>query len=275
MQQGLTIFVVSDATGETVERVARSALVQFEGAPVRIQRRGHVRSPEAVQAVVQEATSCDSLILHTLVSHELRGLLLAEARLHGIDAMDLMGPVLDRLATHLNLNPRELPGLFHQLAEARWRAIEAVDFAFRHDDGQRVEEVGRAEIVLVGISRTMKTPTTLYLAYRGWFAANVPLVAGLPAPEELAELPSGRVFCLLMHGARLLELRRARADHLRMPHDPYASTAHIRKELAHANELADRHDWQRVDVTGKSVEEVAREIVALLPDKDAISRWRA
>jgi len=163
----LTIFVVSDATGETAERVVRSALVQFEEAPVRVIRRGQVRTATQLRAVVQEATGHDSIILHTLVSNELRRLMLAECRSQGVDAMDLMGPVLDRLATHLGLTPEEEPGLFKQLVEARSRQIEAVEFAFRHDDGQHPDELSRAEVVLVGISRTMKTPTTVYLGYQG------------------------------------------------------------------------------------------------------------
>ncbi len=213
----LTIFVVSDATGETAERVVRSALVQFEEAPVKVLRRGHVGTPKQLRAVVQEAAAHDSLILHTLVSDELRHLILAESRSHGVDAMDLMGPVLDRLATHLRLTPQEKPGLFKQLFEARSRQIEAVEFAFRHDDGQQADELSRAEVVLVGISRTMKTPTTLYLGYQGWFVGNVPIVPEIPLPPALLSLPSERVICLVMNPRRLLELRRVRADYLGIP----------------------------------------------------------
>jgi regulator of PEP synthase PpsR (kinase-PPPase family) len=160
----LKIIVVSDATGETTERVTRSVLTQFGDAPASVERCGGVRTPEQVRAVVGEAAGRGALIIHTMVSNELRQMMLEEAHLHGVDAMDLMGPVLDRLATHLKLTPQEKPGLFSQLVEAASRRIEAVEFAFRHDDGQRVEELERAEIVLVGVSRTMKTPTMLYLA---------------------------------------------------------------------------------------------------------------
>src|SRR4030042_174759 len=176
----LTVFVVSDATGETAERVVRSALVQFESAETTVVRRGHVRTEEQVRQVVAEAAGMQAVILHTLVSDDLRRCMLAETRRQAVDSMDLMGPILDRLALHLHLTPREMPGLFKQLGEARQREIEAVEFAFRHDDGQRVEGQPQAEVVLVGASRTMKTPTTLYLAYRGWFAPNAPPVSGVP-----------------------------------------------------------------------------------------------
>ncbi len=265
MRPMLTVFVVSDATGETANRVVRSALVQFPDAPVTILRRAQVRTADQVRAVVEEAAAQPSLILHTLVSDELRRFMLTEARLHDVDAMDLMGPVLDRLTTHLDLTPQEKPGMFRQLEEVRSRAIEAVEFAFHHDDGQAPEDLHRAEVVLVGVSRTMKTPTTLYLAYRGWFAANVPIVPEVSLPETLVRLPATRVFHLVGSASRLAELRKARSAHLGIPSEPYASLSQVQRELRYAENLARRHGWQRIDVTGKSVEEVAREIMALLP----------
>ncbi|MEE8452287.1 MAG: pyruvate, water dikinase regulatory protein [Thermoguttaceae bacterium] len=268
----LEAYIVSDATGETAQRVVRSALIQFPDAPVRLIRRNHVRSAEQVRAVVSEAAGHDSIILHTLVSNELRRLMLDQARLHGIDALDVLGPVLDRFATHLRLTPQEEPGLMRQLTEARSREIEAVDFAFHHDDGHNADDLDRAEVVLVGISRTMKTPTMLFLAYRGWFAANVPLVPGIALPAAVSAFRSHRVFCLLMDAARLRELRLVRADKESIPVDPYASPAHIRKELTHAKQLCLKHKWPSIDVTGKSVEEVCREIISLLPEEPLCGR---
>jgi len=259
----LTIYVVSDATGETAERVLLSALVQFQGAPATVLRRGDVRTPEQVRHVVGEAAGQDSLILHTLVSDDLRHQLLAEARGRGVDCMDLLGPVLDRLATHLRLTPQEKPGLFRQIMAAQSRQIEAVEFAFRHDDGQNVEGLAQAELVLVGVSRTMKTPTMLYLAYRGWFAANVPLVLGTTPPGALLLVPADRVFCLVMAPGRLIELRSARAEYLSLPAEPYTSLEAVRAELRESQEVSRQHGWRIIDVTGKSVEEVTREILAL------------
>jgi regulator of PEP synthase PpsR (kinase-PPPase family) len=260
----LTIYVVSDATGETVEQVARAALVQFPDAKVRLVRRGHVRTEEQVRAVVEEAAGADSIILHTLVSDELRRLMLAQSRLRGVDSLDGIGPVLERITTHLRVTPQEKPGLMKQLREARSREIDAVAFAFHHDDGQNAEELDRAEAVLVGVSRTMKTPTMLYLAYRGWFAANVPIVLEVEPPAALLSVPSQRVFCLLMNASHLGELRRVRAGGESIPPEPYASGEYIRKELFHCRELCAKHGWRTIDATGKSVEEVSREIITLL-----------
>jgi regulator of PEP synthase PpsR (kinase-PPPase family) len=261
----LRIFVVSDATGETAERVVRAGLVQFADAPVSILRRKNVRTPEQIRGVVQETAAEDAILVHTLVSDELRRLMLEECRLAGVDGVDMLGPMLERLARHLKLTPQEKPGLFRQLVEARSREIEAVEFAFHHDDGQNVQDLDRADVVLTGISRTMKTPTMLYLAYRGWFAGNVPIVPGMELPQALLALPPSRVFWFQMAPERLLELRRVRATKEGIPMDSYATLDQIRKESLQAQELCAKRGWQRIDVTGKSVEEVGREIIALLP----------
>lgn len=257
------LFVVSDATGQTGERVLRSALVQFPGAEFDIERRGGIRTAEQVRAVVEEAYGLRAWVLHTLVSNSLRREMLRECRRQGVEAMDLMGPVLDRLTVLLRSEPQEKPGLFEQLAEERTRAIEAVEYAFRHDDGQHLHTLGRAEIVLVGVSRTMKTPVSLFLAHRGWFVANVPLVPPLPVPGELLALPPRKVFALTMRPSRLLEIRRTRAQHLHMPGTSYTELPLIRDEVHVAEQWSREHGWHRIDVTAKSVEEVTREILDL------------
>ena len=260
----LTVFLVSGGTGETAEAIAHAALAQFSGATVNLVRCGGVRTEDGVRGVVQEAKRCDAIVLHSFVSDTLRDLMLTEARLNGVEAMDVLGPVLDRFAARLELTPLGKPGLSSKLEKARQREIEAVDFAFRHDDGQHADELDKAEVVLVGISRSMKTPTMLYLAYRGWFAANVPIVQDLPLPASLLALPAERVFCLTMSPNRLRELRVSRARDTGIPVDSYASLEQVRKELFYSERLREKHGWQHVDVTAKSVEEVSREIIAAL-----------
>ncbi len=263
----LTIYVVSDSTGETAERVVGSALVQFRNARTKVIRRSNIRLPKQVRALLREAAAQQSFVIHTLVSHRLRRLMLSESRALGVDAMDLMGPLIERLSTHLRIVPTQKPGLFKQLVEAKSRQIEAVEFAFRHDDGLQVRDLKRAEIVLVGVSRTMKTPVSIYLAYRGWFAANVPIIYGIPLPPELLKLPASRIFCLVANPVRLRELRLARVDAFSLPETPYASLLHVRKEMLLSRHLSRDHGWRQIEVTGKSVEEVAREIVVLMSVK--------
>jgi hypothetical protein len=264
----LTLFVISDATGETVERMARSALVQFEGAEVQVVRRAEITTAEQVRAVLEEAAAGDSIVVYTLVSDDLRRLMLAEARRRGVDCLDVLGPLLERLAIHLRLSSRQKPGLFKQLSEAKTREIRAVAFAFKHDDGQNVEELHRAEVLLVGPSRSMKTPVMLYLAYRGWLAANVPLVPELALPKPLLSVPARRVFCLVLQPEELRRRRLVRATEEAIPREPYASLPQIRKECQYAQWLCREHGWRQIDVTGKAVEEVAREIIALLRENE-------
>ena len=262
----LTVFVVSDATGNTAQRMIRSALVQFQDAPVRLVRHAHVCTPQQVHDVVHEARGSEAMIIHTLVSDELRLTMRTETRTHGVDVLDLMGPILERLTVHLKLVPQEQPGLFKDITEAKAREIEAVSYAFHHDDGQNMQDLDRAEVVLTGVSRSMKTPTMLYLAYRGWFSANVPLMPGVSPPKALLNLPWERVLCLTMTAEKLQQLRRVRAEEESIPLHPYAALDQIRAELSYVEDLCHKHNWQRIDVTGKSVEEVAREIIEWLEE---------
>jgi [pyruvate, water dikinase]-phosphate phosphotransferase / [pyruvate, water dikinase] kinase len=264
----LKVFLVSDATGGTGERLVRSAIVQFEDADVRLTRRPNVLTSEQVRAVVQEASKGDSLIVHTLVSDELRQLIHTESRLHNVDCLDVLGPMLARLVNHLGLVSQQKPGLFRHLEEGRTREIEAVAFAFRHDDGLNTQDLHRAEIVLVGVSRSMKTPTMLYLAYRGWFVANVPIIPELPLDSALAAAPAARVVCLTLNAEHLQQRRSTRAIEEGIPLKPYASLEQIIKENDYARDLCAKYGWQQIDVTGKAVEEVAREIITVLQTEE-------
>jgi hypothetical protein len=267
----IAIFIVSDATGATALQMVRSALVQFGDIGAETVRRAHVNTPERIKAVVEEAAREKSLIVHTIVSSDLRRILLQESRLAGVDAMDLMGPLLDRLSVHLKRPPIEEPGLYKHLTEGKTREIAAVEFAFRHDDGRKTEDLPDAEIVLIGISRSMKTPVSLYLSYHGWFAANVPLIMEVGPPSEIFLVPREKVFCLTMAESRLLELRQSRASATNLPRGDYLSPEYIRKEMLFAKKLCRDHGWQVIDTTGKSVEETAREILGLMPKVDAQS----
>ncbi len=261
----VTVFVVSDGTGATAEQVVQAALMQFEGVQVTMLREGNVTTADAVRAVVERAASRGALVVHTLVSDELRGIMLKEARRHNIDAMDLMGPMLDRLSTRLAVSPQEKPGLLSQLREERARRIEAVEFALRHDDGLHSDELENAEIILVGVSRTMKTPTSIYLAYRGWFVANVPIIPGMSLPSNMLKLPPGRVLGLTTTPERLVELRKTRAKYTGLPENSgYTNYQTVYEELRHAKHLCAQNRWRTVNVTGKSVEEVSNEIVTLI-----------
>ncbi len=259
------IFVVSDGTGKTAEGVVRAALTQFADPEVDIALFGGVREPEQVTKIVQEAKKTRGFIVHTLVSERMRTLFLNEGRAAHVPTIDLMGPMLVRLSELLAEEPRSLPGLFLTFDPSYLQRIDAIDFTVRHDDGQNISDLDQAEIILVGVSRTSKTPLSIYLGYRGWKVANVPLILGIDPPKELFKLPHRRAIGLVIKPERLSELRQARVDHMGVGSLGYADLDYIRHEMAFAYEIFEqRKDWPLVDVTTKPIEETAAEVVALL-----------
>jgi regulator of PEP synthase PpsR (kinase-PPPase family) len=239
-------------------------------AQVEIELRPMVRSEEQVHQVVQEAAQVGGFIVHTLVSNELRGAMLRIGRHNNVETIDLMGPLLARLSQQLSISPKEKPGLFRQLNEEYFRRIEAVEFAYRHDDGRRADELPLAELVLVGVSRTFKTPLCIYLSFKGWFVANVPIVPKIDLPPTLFDLPAGRVCGLTIEPVRLAELRQVREEYLGGATGDYADPAAVRREVEYAESIfRSQSGWPVVEVTDKPIEEIAAEILALVgPHRD-------
>jgi regulator of PEP synthase PpsR (kinase-PPPase family) len=267
------ILIVSDATGRTAEMVVRAALVQFQGAEVHLSIRPHVRTVEAVRAAVRAASKVRGLIVHTLVSPELRSVMLTEGRAGEVPTIDLLGPLLLRLEDLLRLQPTAKPGLFRDLTQEYRHRFEVVEFAVKHDDGQEPRGLLQADVVLVGVSRTSKTPLSMFLAGRGLRVANVPVVYKLSLPEELTRVDARRVVALTIKPERLLELRRARLQQMETPPKfPYADPRQIWAELEYARELFARGGWATVDVTDKSIEEVAVEALLLTGIEQPASR---
>ena len=259
------VFVVSDGTGATAEQALSAALMQFAGAEVRVERRPMVRAEERVRQVVQEAAHAGGFVVHTLVSDSLREVMLREGRLHNVETIDLMGPLLARLSQQLSVSPAEKPGLFRQLNEEYFRRIETMEFALHHDDGRRAQELPQAEIVLVGVSRTFKTPLSVYLAFKGWLVANVPIVLRMKPPSALFDLPPERVFGLTIEPTRLAELRLVRQEHLGGATGDYADPEFACHEVEYAMSIfRSQRGWRVVNVTDKPIEEIASEILTLV-----------
>jgi regulator of PEP synthase PpsR (kinase-PPPase family) len=261
------VFAVSDGSGATAEQVLNAALTQFTGAPVEIQRRSKVRTEERIRQVVREAAEMGGCIVHTLVLDELREEMLRAGRLYNVETIDLMGPLLARLSQQLSISPAEKPGLFRQLNKEYFRRIETMEFALRHDDGRRADELDLAEIVLVGVSRTFKTPLSVYLAFRGWLVANVPIILNEKPPSTLFALRAGRVFGLTIDPGRLAELRQVRHERWGDSLGDYADPDFVRREVAYAEAIfRTRHEWPVVEVTDKPIEEITSEVLALMEE---------
>jgi [pyruvate, water dikinase]-phosphate phosphotransferase / [pyruvate, water dikinase] kinase len=257
------IFVVSDGTGRTAEQILMAALTQFPSARVDIIMKPEIRTEQQIEEMIPEVVESKGIILHTLVSEVLRECLLRLSRIHDLDAIDLMGPLLSRLSDHLANSPTEEPGLFYRLNKEYFKRIDSMQFAFNHDDGQRYYEYEKAEIVLVGVSRTFKTPLSIYLAFKGWFVANYPVVAGVEPPSILGSLPAGHVFGLNTNATDLVTLRSARQEHLGGNTSEYSTLEFVKKELYYAQGIFNRYQWPVINVTNKPIEEIATEILAI------------
>ena len=262
------IFIVSDGTGRTAEQALNAALIQFPEVKVNLIRKPKVRTEQKVTHVIQEAKQNRGFIVHTLVTDKLREVMLRGGRMHNVDTIDLMGGLLGRLSGKFSVSPAEKPGLFGQLNKAYFRRIETMEFAFHHDDGQRVNELRKAEIVLLGVSRTFKTPLSIYLAFKGWFVANVPIVMEHEIPPIINKLPAKNVFCLDTNARALVELRRARQDYLGGAVGDYDDIEYVRMELMYARKAFVKNPgWAIVNVTNKPIEEIASEILILKGSK--------
>ncbi len=263
------IYILSDGTGRTAQQTVNAALTQFDNVDVNILLRQNIRSEQQIIDIFEKAKVVNSIIIHTLVSKQLRDKILYLGRYYDLVTIDLMGPLLAQLAEPFENSPSEKPGLFHTLNKSYFQRIEAMEFAFRHDDGQKYEELDKAEIILLGVSRTFKTPLSIYLAFRGWLAANVPIVLGIDPPAILNEIQPERIFCLTTFPNRLAALRSVREKHLGGTAGAYSDQKHIRQELAFASRFYSQHPkWTIINVTNKPIEEIASELLGKMKNSN-------
>lgn len=259
----LTIFAVSDATGELAISVATAALRQFTREGVAILRRARIRTPERVTKVVREARDNSGFIVFTLVSHDLRQHLIRTAAEAEVKAVDVMGPVMENLAQYFHMTPSDEPGLKYQVTSDYFRRNEAIEFAVKHDDGQGLETIDQADIILLGISRTSKTPLSIYLAYRGFKTANLPIIRDVSPPQALRSVDRRKLVGLTISPEKLVELRQTRLVKLGRPRsEDYANLESIRQELLFADGVFS--GCPVIDVTSKAIEEVASEVLTVL-----------
>jgi regulator of PEP synthase PpsR (kinase-PPPase family) len=264
------IFVVSDSTGETAERVVRAALLQYPEHRVRVRLFTRVRDRAAVEDVIARAVDAGAMIVFTLVAPELREFFHELANDSKIEAVDVIGALIHKVGNFLGAQPINVPTATLPLSEEYFRRVEAIEFAVKSDDGKEPRNLAKADLVLCGVSRTSKTPLATYLAGRGLRVANVPLVLGVQPPKELFAVPSDRVIALTIDIDRLLEIRQQRLQQLGMPPDAnYGLRDHVRSELEFAHQLfKDNEAWKVVNVSGRAIEETATIILEYYKDTE-------
>ena len=263
------IFVVSDSTGETAEKVVRAALLQFPKAGAEIRLHTRVRTKDIARPILERAGKDCSLVVFTVVSPELREYIHSLSYELKFDAVDVIGALIGKLTHFLEKEPINTPSAMLPLSEEYFRRIEAVEFAVKSDDGKEPRNFKKADLVLVGVSRTSKTPLSTLLAQRGIKVANLPLVLGIGIPPELEEAPQDRVVALTIGIDHLCEIRQARLRQLGMPSETsYGLRDHVKEELSWAAKLFEAHRWPVIDVTGRAIEETAVIILETLKERD-------
>lgn len=254
----IVIYVVSDSAGDTGEVVVRAAVAQFHPAYADIRRAPFVMDEGTIARVVEHAASSGAVILYTLVLQHLREAMARIAEERGVRAVDLLGPLLESLELQTGKLPRREPGLNHVLDADYFRKVEAVEFAVKYDDAKDYSGILKADIVLVGVSRTSKTPLSMYLAHKKYKVANVPLVPELKLPPELFKLPKSRIIGLTIGTHYLNIIRKERLKALGLPDNAsYATMSRIEHELAYADDVMKRLGCVVIDVSHKAVEETA------------------
>ena len=265
------LHLVSDSTGETVHSVARACLVQFDDAQAVEHVWSMVRTRSQIDRVIAGVEANPGLVLFTLVSDTLRQLLQEGCRRLQVQAIPVLDPIIGALASYLHRKSRGVPGKQHLLDSEYFARIDAMTFALNHDDGQSSWGLNDADVCLVGVSRTSKTPTCLYLANRGIKAANVPFVPGVPLPPELIGASNPLIIGLTNDPERLIQLRRNRLDLLHQDEvTEYTDIEAVRAEVREARRTFVRMHWPVIDVTRRSIEETAAAVMKLLAQRHGI-----
>lgn len=262
------LHLVSDATGETIHSVARAYMSQFEGVEPVEHNWALIRTHSQIQKVVTAVENNPGVVMFTLVNEELREALLEGCRQLQIPCIAVLDPVIASLGNFLGVKAKGMPGRQHIMDAEYFGRIDAMTFALHHDDGQAVQNLLEADIILAGVSRTSKTPTCIYLANRGIKAANIPIVPGVPVPAELTGLRNrpGEPFVvgLTKDPARLVQVRRNRLQMLSQDaNTDYVDLESVREEVTAARRLCTKHNWPVLDVTRRSIEESAAAILQL------------
>ena len=257
------IYLVGEGTGETITRIARASLAQFNRENVELKTFFLVTDKKYISRIAKEAAEDYALLAFSIVEPTLRDFLIQETERHGIKAIDVIGDFIVQLSIFLKEKPMAIPGRQYILDEEYFRRIDAINFSVKHDDGKLPQGLKLADMVLVGLSRTGKTPLSTYLANQGWKVANVPIHPDMLPPEELFQIAPRKVFGLVISVESLVKLREARLKQLGLePYAKYADPVRIADEIEWSREFFKQHPrWRVVDISNRAIEEAAASIV--------------
>lgn len=263
----LKIIIISDGTGETATAISRAVMTQFKDRDVYFTRYKSVRTHEQIDTIFAEAAVHHDLIIYTLVDADLRKYIAEVARTKHVRTLDVLGPALTTFSNYFHQEPTNEPGLLHQVNDDYYKRVEAMEFTLNHDDGRNLNSLHLADVVLVGISRTSKTPLSVYLSLHGLKVTNVPLVLGTKIPDELFKIDQRKIFALTIDPEALKHIRSNRLSRLGAAEltGDYANEAKVIEELEWANSIfKENKRWPVFNVTDKALEETAADILRLI-----------
>ncbi len=259
-KRNVQIFIISDATGTTAEMVISAVLVQFKEIKPILKRYPYIKTREQIDEILNKAHVVRGIVIYSLVSKELRTWIRKEERKMDLYTIDLVGPLLEGMGRFWDLAPVLRPGLFRGIREASFRLADSIDFTLRHDDGQGVETLGKADIIILGVSRTSKTPTSLYLSCNNYLkVANIPIILDMEPPAKVLKLKAKKVgFTISPH--RLAYIRQTRLKYAGSIN--YTDMTMIKRELAYCHRIFNQiKELNVIDVTSSSIEEIANMVL--------------
>jgi regulator of PEP synthase PpsR (kinase-PPPase family) len=265
-----TIYIISDGTGETAATMIRAALVQYQDAEINIVRSKNVRTETQLESVIADAFENQGIIIHTVVSPQLKQVIQEQSAAKGLLSVDLIGPLLQTLDEYFGGRPgTKSVGILRMVDDRYFKRIEAIEYTVKHDDGKCLTDLNEADIILVGISRTSKTPLSIFLSHKGWRVANIPLVLNSKLPKEVFEVDQRRIVGLLIDTSSLSRIRRNRLEKFGQdPGGEYARLSYIEKEIEYAQDLfRQNRRWPVFNVTERALEETAAEIVRVISSR--------
>ena len=264
----LIIYVISDSVGETAQQVARAAISQFSiNDNYEIRRFPYVVDKKFLMQILNSGKNEDAIILYTLVNEELSNLTKEYCHKQNLSSIDLMSPILDKISNKINKNPKREPGAIRKLDESYFKRVEAIEFAVKYDDGKDPRGILKSDIVLVGISRTSKTPLSMYLANKNIKVANIPLVPEIPLPKELNNINPNKIIGLTNSPEKLNKIRQERLKALGLSKNAnYANIERILQELDYSDSIMKKLECPVINVSNKAIEETAGIIMDLIKE---------
>lgn len=270
MEEGVAIYLVSDSSIDTAENIASIAAAQFDTFINKIKKYPYVGDKSQIEEIIIDASNDNSIIIHTMVVPELKNYLLQKARQFGIKIVDVMRPVMDAIEDSTGMVPGNINVSMRKLDEDYFKKMDVIEFAVKYDDGKDAMGILMADVVIIGVSRTSKTPLCMYLAHKFIKAANLPLVPEVEPPKELFSIKPKKIFGLTINPDNLIRIRKERLKSLGLDSNAiYATEQRIQKELKYAEEVMRKLGCTVIDVTNKAVEETANIILNVLKEETA------